>query len=342
MHMADALLSPAVGIAMSAVSVAAIGLSVAKVKKEELGEKKIPIIGIAGALVFAGQMINFTIPMTGASGHIGGGILLAGLLGGVPAFLSISAVLIIQCLFFADGGLLALGCNIFNIGVIPCLIVYPLIFKPLIRKGTDFKRLSVASVISVIIGLELGAFCVVLQTLFSGITELPFGTFVALMLPIHLAIGLVEGIVTSAVLCFIHKMRPEIIDSAQSGRSLGGASTKKVLIVLAVLTVVIGGGLAVFASANPDGLEWAVGRTTEQVLGEETELEAEGGIFDSAASAQERTAILPDYAFASDPDNVTGTTVSGIVGAAVTFALAGAAGLIISKVKKGKRAEGNV
>jgi len=299
-------------------------------------------MGIAGALVFAGQMINFTIPLTGASGHIGGGILLAGLLGGVPAFLSISAVLIIQCLFFADGGLLALGCNIFNIGVIPCLIAYPLVFKPLLKNGADFKRLSVASVISVVIGLELGAFFVVLETLLSGITELPFSTFTALMLPIHLVIGLVEGIVTAAVLCFVYKMRPEIIDAARSGEKIGGVSVKKVLISLAVLTVVVGGGLALLASTNPDGLEWAVSKTTQQVLGEETEIEAGGGIFDGAAGVQEKTAILPDYALSSNPDSIAGTTVSGIIGAVVTFSLAGAAGLVISKAKKRKRAGDNV
>jgi cobalt/nickel transport system permease protein len=341
MHMADALLSPTVGLAMNAISVAAIGVSVARVKKDELSEKKIPIMGVAGALVFAGQMINFTIPATGSSGHIGGGILLAGLLGGVPAFLSIAAVLIIQCLFFADGGLLALGCNIFNLGVIPCLLVYPLIFKPLLKEKSS-KRLSIASIAAVIIGLELGAFSVVLQTLFSGVTELPFGTFAALMLPIHLAIGLVEGIVTASVLCFVYKMRPEIIKSAWLGESIGGISVKKVLITLVVLTVVVGGGLSLFVSANPDGLEWAIGKTTEKVLGVETELEAAGGIFEGAASVQEATAFLPDYAFASDPENAMGTSVSGIIGTVITFILAGATGLVISKAKKRKKAWANV
>ena len=333
MHMADALISPAVGIAMNAVSVAAIGVSAAKVKKNELSEKTVPIMGVAGALVFAGQMINFAIPATGSSGHIGGGILLAGLLGGIPAFLSIAAVLIIQCLFFADGGLLALGCNIFNIGVIPCLIIYPLVFKPMLKR-LDYKRLSIASVVSVVAGMELGALGVVLQTLLSGITALPAGTFVALMLPIHLAIGLVEGIVTAAILCFVYKMRPEIIDSAQSGERLGGVSIKKVLITLAALTIIVGGALSLLASSRPDGLEWAIGKTTKQISGDGTELQAAGGIFDSAANVQENTALMPDYTFASDPGNAAGTSSSGIIGAAITFAVAGASGLIITKVKK--------
>ena len=338
MHMADALLSPTVGLAMNAISVAAIGVAVAKVKKDELSEKKIPIMGVAGALVFAAQMINFTIPATGSSGHIGGGILLAGLLGGIPAFLSIAAVLIIQCLFFADGGLLALGSNIFNLGVIPCLVVYPLIFKPLLKGRTDYNRLSIASIAAVVIGLQLGAFFVVLQTLLSGITALPFGTFAALMLPVHLVIGLIEGIVTAAILCFIYKMRPEIIDSARSGERLFGVSTKKVLVALVVLTIVVGGALSLFVSANPDGLEWAIGKTTEKVLGEETELEAHGGIFDGAARVLESTAFLPDYAFASDPENAAGTSLSGIVGAIITFILAGATGFMISTLKRRKKA----
>jgi len=340
--MADALLSPAVGIAMNVVSVAAIGVSVAKVKKLDLSEKMVPIMGVAGALVFAGQMINFAIPGTGSSGHISGGILLAGLLGGVPAFLSLAAVIIIQCLFFADGGLLALGSNIFILGVIPCLIIYPLVFKPLLKGGAEYKRLSAASITSVVTALALGAFCVVLLTLFSGITALPFGTFVALMLPIHVVIGIFEGVITAAVLCFVYKMRPEIINAAHSGERLSGVPVKKVVIMLAILAVVAGGVLSLFVSSNPDGLEWSVAKTTAQSLGAETELEAEGAIFDGAASVQDSTAFLPDYSFAADPDNAAGTSLSGLVGASITFTLAGAAGLAITKIKKSKKIAENV
>ena len=120
MHMADALVSPVVGGVMLAVSTGTIGYSIKKITKDEMDDKKVPLMGIMGAFVFAAQMINFTIPGTGSSGHIGGGILLAALLGPFPAFLTLSAVLIIQSLFFADGGLLALGCNIFNMGFMAC------------------------------------------------------------------------------------------------------------------------------------------------------------------------------------------------------------------------------
>ena len=341
MHMADALLSPAVGLAMDAVSLAAIGLAVAKVKKNELIESKAPIMGVAGAMVFAAQMINFTIPGTGSSGHIGGGILLAGLLGGTPAFLSLTAVLIIQCLFFADGGLLALGCNIFNMGVIPCLVVYPLVFKPLIAGGINNRRISTAAVVSSAAGLMLGAFCVVFQTSLSGITLLPFGAFTALMLPIHLVIGLVEGIVTAGVLCFIHKMRPEIISSAQTGERTGGAPLRAVSIVVFALALICGGLLTFFSSSNPDGLEWAIERTAKKTAGEVTQLEDAGYLHSAAARAQENTAIFPDYGYAGDPEGKTGTSVAGVAGAVITFALAGSAGLVISKIKKSKRAAAN-
>ncbi len=336
MHMADALISPAVGGVMYAASAAAVVYSSVKMKKDELGEKKLPVMAVAGAFVFAGQMINFTIPATGSSGHIGGGILLAALLGGYPALLAIAAVLIIQCLFFADGGLLALGCNIFNMGVIPCLLVYPLIYKPIVKKGFSYGRIAMASVISVVVGLQLGAFGVVLETLASGVTALPFSTFVLLMQPIHLAIGIVEGLVTAAVLSFVFKMRPEIMESAATGTAVGkSVPVKGVVTALIVLTIVVGGALSWLASSNPDGLEWAMEKTAGTA-----ELDTDGGIFDSAAKAQENTAFMPDYDYASagEDGSSTGTSVAGIVGGAMTFALAGVTGLVISKTKKRKAA----
>jgi len=334
MHMADALLSPTVGVAMCAVSVSAMAYSSAKIKRDELSEKKLPVMAVAGAFVFAAQMINFTIPGTGSSGHIGGGILLAALLGGYPAFLTIAAVLVIQALLFADGGLLALGCNIFNMGVLPCLIVYPLLFKPLTKKGIAMKSLSFASILSVILGLQLGAFSVVLVTLISGITELPFSAFLAIMQPIHLAIGIVEGVITAAVLAFVYKLRPEILLSASERGAIGKAvSVKKAVIVLALITLIVGGGLSLFASAYPDGLEWSM----EKVSGT-AELEASGGIYDGATAAQNSTALMPDYSFASDAENAAGTSVAGIVGSAVTFVLALFIGFVIAWVKKKRKA----
>ncbi len=332
MHMADALVSPAVGGIMLAASAGAVAYSITKIKKDELDEKKVPIMGIMGAFVFAAQMINFTIPGTGSSGHIGGGILLAALLGPFPALLTITAVLIIQALFFADGGLLALGCNIFNMGVLTCFFTYPFIFKPIVKKGFSGKSIALASILAVIIGLQMGAFSVVLETQLSGITVLPFGTFVALMQPIHLAIGIVEGIVTSAILIFIFNIRPEILSSSLNGTKIVEVSIKKVVVILIAATVIIGAGLSLFASAYPDGLEWSM----EGVAGT-AELEYESAIHEDAAAIQQSTAFLPDYSFKSDESSILGTSASGIIGGAMTLALAGMTGLGISSIKKRKQ-----
>src|SRR5574340_236299 len=131
MHMADALISPAVGGTMWAATAGLTAYSAKKLQKE-LDEHKVPLMGVLGAFIFAAQMINFTIPATGSSGHLGGGMILSILLGPYAAFLTIASVLMVQALFFADGGLLALGCNIFNLGFFPCFIAYPLIYKKLV------------------------------------------------------------------------------------------------------------------------------------------------------------------------------------------------------------------
>lgn len=342
MHMSDALLSPAVGGAMYAVSAVSIAYAVQKVKKDDLGEKKLPMMAVAGAFTFAAQMINFTIPGTGSSGHIGGGILLAGLLGGTPAVVTLTAVLLIQCLFFADGGLLALGANIFNMGVIPCLFVCPLIFRPILRKGVTHKRIMIASVVSCVVGLQLGAFCVVLQTLASGVTELPFHTFVLLMQPIHLAIGFVEGIITAGILNFVYQMRPEILTDVldrqvlsddgkaykeeSAGDRAGSMSAKKVILIFAVLAILVGGGLSLYASANPDGLEWSVEKTAGAA-----ELKEEGAVQKVLGGIQQKIAILPDYDFKNGRGK--GTSFAGVVGAGITCQLIGAAGWGISRAK---------
>jgi cobalt/nickel transport system permease protein len=334
MHMADALLSPPVGGVMTAVSAAALGYAVKQIAGDRLDEKKIPMMGVMGALVFAGQMINFTIPATGSSGHIGGGILLAALLGPFPALLTLAAVLLIQCLFFADGGLLAWGCNVFNMGAVSCLFAYPLVFKPLIRNRTDKKRIAAASVAAVVAGLQIGAFCVVLETLLSGITELPFGAFLLLMQPIHLAIGVVEGIVTAGVLCYVHSLRPEIIESAAESAPIPvSVSLRKVLLPLGVLAVITGGLLSLFASAYPDGLEWSM----EGVAGT-AELEREGPVYEAAGAVVESTAFMPDYGFAGDEEgSPLGTAVAGIAGSAITLLIAGGAGFAIHLARR-KRA----
>ena len=113
MHMADALLAPAVAATMYAVSGVTAGVSVKTLRKDE-ETAKLPVMAVTSALVFAGQMVNYTIPGTGSSGHMCGGMMLTALLGPQAGFLSMITILLIQALFFADGGIMALGANVWN------------------------------------------------------------------------------------------------------------------------------------------------------------------------------------------------------------------------------------
>jgi cobalt/nickel transport system permease protein len=330
--MADALVSPAVGGVMMAVSVGAIALSVKKMADEKtLDEKKAPMMGVMGAFVFAAQMVNIAIPGTGSSGHIGGGILLAATLGKWPALIVIASVLLIQCLFFADGGLLAYGCNVFNMGIVACLIAYPLIFRTITRHSMTRTRIILASIAATVVALQLGPLGVVLETTASGITKLPIGTFALLMQPIHLAIGVIEGIITAAVLVFIKEVRPEVLESAAGGTKMSkGVSVKKFVAIFAVFAVLVGGGLSLLASSHPDGLEWAI----EGVTGS-TELEADSSAHETAAAAVDKTALMPDYDPTGD-GKLSGTMLAGIVGSAFTVVLAGGFGLVIYLARRRK------
>ena len=333
MHMADALLAPAVAATMYVASGTAAGISIHKLKKDD-EPQKLPIMAVTAALVFAGQMINYTIPGTGSSGHMCGGMLLSALLGPQAGFLSMIVILAIQCLFFADGGLMALGANVWNMAFYGCFVGYYLIWRPIMRskwfgEGKKAQRLRIvaASIIGCIVTLQLGAFSVVLETSLSGITALPFGAFVALMQPIHLAIGLVEGLITSAVLLFVFESRPELLQCVEKAEGeSSGRSLKTVVAILAVVVLVVGGGLSLLASSNPDGLEWALFGNAEEGYAENMGLDEEAYGVESAAAEtagaiQEKTSFLPDYAF-SDSEAAVGTTVSGIVGSVMVAGVA--------------------
>lgn len=327
MHMADALLSPAVGLAMWGSSAAALGWSARRVRACE--DDRLPaLMGVLGAFVFAAQMINFSIPGTGSSGHLGGGLLLAVLLGPHAALIVIASVLAVQALFFADGGLLALGANIFNLGVLPCLVAYPLVFRPLAGTAAGGRRLTLATLAAALMALQLGAGAVVLQTVTSGISSLPLDAFAALMLPIHGAIGGVEGLATAAVLSFLARTQPELLAHRQPRAvSAGRASHRATLAGLTGAALVTAVGLSWFASGDPDGLEWSIERVAGQA-----ELQAPQTAWHPAlAAVQDKLAWMPDYALpgahrepaeageAPWPAVEAGTSLAGLVGGTLSL-----------------------
>lgn len=337
MHMSDALITPIVGGTMLASSIGVMTTATKKIDVTSM-EYKVPYMGLVGAFVFASQMINFAIPGTGSSGHIGGGMLLAILLGPHAGFLTMASVLLIQALFFADGGLLAYGCNVFNLGFFTCYVAYPYIFKPIAGKlegklskiGT--RRLVIGAMLASVIGLQLGSFAVVLQTVLSGRTELPFAQFTLFMQPIHLAIGIVEGLITASVAVYLAKQRPDLLYHGQkeNNKSDSKAQTKSVLRGLAIVTVLIGVLVSQFASSSPDGLEWSLESVSAH--------EAGGGVLEEV---QGSLALLPDYDFSSSalPSSV-GTGVSGITGSVLTLMMVVGIGLLVRK-KTQSNSKGN-
>lgn len=310
MHMADALVSPTVAAVFWAGSAAAIAHSCRKVEGENVAA---PLAGVVAAFVFAVQMINFSIPGTGSSGHLGGGLLLAVLLGAHRGFLAIASVLLLQCLFFADGGLLAYGCNVFNIGFIPAFVILPL-YRALTGGSASRGRIYAVALLCAVLGASLGALGVVLQTTFSGITALPARFFILAMLPIHVAIGCVEGAVTGAVLLLLRDRLPEV-------GAIGGTvrlSLKKLTLCIAFAALFVAGVLSPLASGDPDGLEWSILRLT----GHPEVIAAEEGLRSFFARIQSLTAILPDYqlerAAGALSENV-GTSIAGVVGSLLTL-----------------------
>ena len=182
--------------------------------------------------------------------------------------------------------------------------------------------------------MQLGAFGVVLETSVSGIAELPFTVFAAIMQPIHLAIGLVEGIVTAGILLFIHQFRKDLVEGPLREFAAVRSSKKLFFIVMTALTLITGGVLSSFASANPDGLEWSILKVT----GNE-ELEAASEVHSSIQSVQDSTAIFPDYEPKQTGENrsKSGSGLAGIIGGLITLALVCIAGGIIALIKKVRR-----
>ncbi|TIC80526.1 energy-coupling factor ABC transporter permease [Crenobacter intestini] len=330
MHMADALLSPEVGASFLAASLTALVIGARRLQASlQEDSQLVALMGVLGAFVFAAQMINFSIPGTGSSGHLGGGMLLAILLGPWAGLIVIASVLLVQALFFADGGLLAWGANVFNLGVISCLILYPLVYCTLAGDGNSRARVTLAAVLACTLSTILGAAGIALETAASGITRLPLPEFLALMIPIHLVIGLVEGLVTAGVLTALAQ-RP----GGFSGRPLqaGGRGIIASFILAALLT---GGVLSWLASEHPDGLEWSVERLRATSLLEEAPV---GTLHRQSAQVQQLTSVLPDYelpnALPSNGVVVPGVSIAGIVGSVVTLALVALVALMLRRPRR--------
>ena len=259
MHMANELLS--VPVAAATLIVAAVAVAVAARRlRRTMDQRRLPLLGVMGAFVFAAQMINFTLPlMPGTSGHLCGGVLLAILMGPAAGIVTMTAILIVQCLVFQDGGLLALGCNIINMGVIPCLLgglIYRVALGPAAKAAA--ARQYFAAWIACLVGVTAGAAMVPVEAGVSGVLQVPAGQFLGVMVGVHLMIALCEGAVTFAVVAYLRHVRPELLgletsDSSPATQRPGYGVVAASFLMTALL---LAGVVSWFASTSPEGLEW--------------------------------------------------------------------------------------
>ncbi len=206
MHIPDGFLDTKTWVGLGLISGALVGLSIWKSNKT-LGEKHIPLMGIMAAFIFTSQMLAFPVP-GGTTGHFMGGALAAIVLGPYMGMVVITSVLMIQCLVFQDGGLTALGANIFNMGVIGVFFSY-FIYKILNKLLKGVRSLYISSFIAAFLTVILSAAACAAELAVSG--TVPAKVALATMVSVHFFIGIGEGVVTATALGFIRKVRPELL-----------------------------------------------------------------------------------------------------------------------------------
>jgi cobalt/nickel transport system permease protein len=208
MHIPDGFLDTKTWVTLGVISAGTVGLALSKASKK-IGEKQIPLMGVLAAFIFAAQMLNFPVA-GGTSGHFMGGVLAAILLGPLAGVLIMAIVLIIQCLVFQDGGLTALGANIFNMGIIGALVGYYL-YLGLSRIVASTRGMFINAFIASWLSIVLAAGVCATELAVSG--TVPVGVALPAMTGVHGLIGIGEGLITVAVLSLVFKVRPDLLES---------------------------------------------------------------------------------------------------------------------------------
>jgi len=326
MHMANELLSVPVAAGTLAIAAAGLGFICRKVR-QIITSDKLALMGILGAFIFAAQMVNFQLPaMPGTSGHMVGAVLLAIVLGPHLGAIVISSVVIIQCLIFQDGGLLALGCNIINMAIVPSYLGY-FLYKSFTMGPFSSLRTYIGAMLACVIAVEAGAILVPIEATVSGVLAVPFSTFLITMVGVHFLVGFVEGLITVAVLGYLQQARPDIVLDSLPGKVR--VSRKAILITLAAFAIVIGAGLSLLASNLPDGLEWSYSERPDQPDFKAAVSNADSTIV-TIDDFQSKYSLLPDYSIrvsglgeaAEEQMDISAgwTSFAGVVGSAITMA----------------------
>ncbi len=292
MHIPDGFLSAVLALILWGITVIVIAIAL-KRTRASLGERQAPLMGVLAAAIFAGQMLNFAVA-GGTSGHLMGAALATILLGPWPAILVMTVVVGVQALIFQDGGLLVLGANIFNMGIIGVAVSY-FVYSTARRLLPDTRLGLLASGFTAgWSSIFLAALAVALQLAVSGMA--PANLTIPAMGGIHALIGIGEGLITVGALALVLAARPDLLaagEGSSSGRGLWVAG-----LALAVTLAV----LSPLASSHPDGLEWVA----EQQGFLSRAVEPTGG-------------IIPDYTLPGISNQALATISAGIIGVLLVF-----------------------
>ncbi len=311
MHLPDGFLDAKTWATMDVASAGVIAYAVKKTS-EKFEDKQVPVMGVVAAFVFAAQMLNFPV-LGGTSGHLVGAVLAAVLLGPWAATLVMTSVFIIQALFFQDGGIMALGANIFNMGIIGTVAGY-YIFSYVRSHFDSDKGLLFGVFVASWISVVLAAVFTALELAFSGTS--PTKVVVPAMATVHVFIGLGEAIITTAIVSFILKVRRDLVYGVSEQTKYEKRALPVVVAIIVMLIL-----LSPFASSFPDGLEKA----------------AEVHSFAGKASIVLKTAMA-DYALPGVANASLSTIIAGAIGAVLVFALAFTAGRSIMFKRKRRSA----
>jgi cobalt/nickel transport system permease protein len=301
LHIPDGFLNLTVSLIFWLLSAGLIAIAIRRTQSQ-LEDRQLPLIGVMAAFIFAAQMINFPI-VGGTSGHLVGGALAAITLGPWAGILAMTAVIFVQGLLFQDGGLMVMGANIFNMGVVSALVGYGL-HQLGMGRGRRL-RLSIAGV-AAWLSVLASAFFTAIQLWLSGTS--PLQIVVPTMIGLHALIGIGEAAITVAALIFLERVQPgpQTEGGRPQGRiawALGGLITSLSVVLLSPL-----------ASSHPDGLE----RVAEELGFLHMGVPA---LFD----------IFPDYTFPTMGDTSASTVLAGAIG---VFFVAGLVTLMINALRR--------
>lgn len=296
MHIPDGFLSVLVSVVCWILSVIVIGTALRKTS-QVLGERQVPLMGVMAAAIFAGQMLNFSVT-GGTSGHLLGAAIATILLGPWPAVLVMTSVVSIQAILFQDGGILALGANLFNMAIVGVFVSYA-VYTLL---GRLFKKQSWGVFISGFVAawssIFIASLSCALQLALSGTS--PANIAIPAMGAIHALIGIGEGLITTGALTFVYAARKDLLQAAENAPS----AHKSILVGGSLLTLVLA-VLSPLASSHPDGLEWVA---------------EQNGFLEAAKDALYN--IIPDYAMPGIANPALATIAAGILGAVIVFGVA--------------------